>query len=84
VKWAVLKDGRLEVMPKWVQGQEIKHSVLSGGDPVRAAGEAEIAGSNGHYIGLEIDGQSGHFFEAGWDAKDMGMDFFAQAGIDFL
>ena len=84
VKWAVLKDGRLVVMPKWVAGQEIKHSVLSGGEPVRAAGEAEIAGSSGHYFGLEIDGQSGHFFEAGWDAKEIGMDFFARAGIDFL
>jgi hypothetical protein len=67
VKWAVLKDGRPVVMPKWVAGQEIKHSVLSGGEPVRAAGEAEIAGSSGHYIGLEIDG--GHFFEKGWDAR---------------
>lgn len=83
IKWAVLADGRLVVMPKWVAGEEIKHPVLSGGDPVRAAGEAEIAGSDGVYYGLEIDGQSGHFFEEGWDAKEIGEDFFAAAGIPF-
>lgn len=83
IKWAVLKDGRLVIVPKIVGGEEIKHSVLSGGAPVRAAGEAMIAGSDGHYFGLEIDGQSGHFFEPGWDAEEIGRDFFAQAGIEF-
>jgi hypothetical protein len=39
VKWAVLEDGSLVVIPKEVAGVELKHSVLSGGRPVRAAGE---------------------------------------------
>jgi hypothetical protein len=49
----------------------------------QAAGEAEIAGHCGHCIGLEIDGQSGHVFVKGWDAREIGEDFFAAAGISF-
>ena len=44
IKWAVLDDGTLVVMPKFVNGVEISHAVLSGGAPVRAAGEADVAG----------------------------------------
>jgi hypothetical protein len=45
LKWAILEDGTLVVMPHTVQGVEISHAVLSGGQSVRAAGEATIAGS---------------------------------------
>jgi hypothetical protein len=45
VKWAVLQDGSLAVVPKFVDGVEIAHPVLSGGAAVRAAGEADVAGS---------------------------------------
>jgi hypothetical protein len=43
LKWAILEDGTLVVMPHTVQGVEISHAVLSGGQSVRAAGEATIA-----------------------------------------
>jgi hypothetical protein len=82
VKWAVLEDGRLVVIPKNVAGEEMKHSVLSGGRPVRAAGEADIAGGNGGYYGLDINNLSGHFRPS--DASlQIGIDAFRSFGIGF-
>ncbi|MEV5505627.1 hypothetical protein [Streptomyces orinoci] len=39
IKWAVLEDGSLVIMPEEVHGVELKHPVLSGWAPVRAAGK---------------------------------------------
>jgi hypothetical protein len=61
VKWAVTLDGELYVIPEYVKGEEISHAVLTGGDPVLGAGRANIAGSDGQYILLEIDHYSGHY-----------------------
>jgi hypothetical protein len=84
VKWAVLEDGTLVVQPKFVDGVEISHSVLSRGAPVRAAGEADIAGSaDGGYFGLDINDRSGHFFQSGWDVLQIGKDAFNAAGVHF-
>jgi hypothetical protein len=49
----------------------------------QAAGDAEIAGHGGYCIGPEIDGRSGHVFAKGWDAKEIGEELFAAAGISF-
>ncbi|GHG97922.1 Hint domain-containing protein [Streptomyces lanatus] len=90
IKWAVLEDGQLVIMPKVVQGQELSHPVLSGGAPVKAAGEAQIAGSNGQYFGLEINSHSGHFFKQGdpfWapggGSEALGREMFEAAGVHF-
>ncbi|GAB3925329.1 RHS repeat-associated core domain-containing protein [Kribbella albertanoniae] len=82
VKWAVRKDGNLVVIPKFVDGKEISHAALTRGDAVRAAGEADIAGSNGGYFGLEINNHSGHF-EPPSESLQVGRDAFASAGVDF-
>ncbi|MGW4730353.1 polymorphic toxin-type HINT domain-containing protein [Streptomyces shenzhenensis] len=90
IKWAVLQDGQLVIMPKIVQGQELSHPVLSGGAAVRAAGEAEIVGGGGQYFGLRIDAHSGHFFKEGdpfWapggGAEQLGKEMFEAAGVMF-
>jgi hypothetical protein len=68
--WAVLQDGSLAVMPKFVDGVEIAHPVLSGG---AAQG----------YFGLEINNNSGHFLPSE-ESLQTGIDAFAEAGIEFL
>ncbi|MFJ9007085.1 polymorphic toxin-type HINT domain-containing protein [Streptomyces canus] len=90
IKWAVLEDGQLVIMPKMVQGEELSHPVLSGGGAVRAAGEAQIAGGGGQYFGLEINAHSGHFFKsgdpfwaAGGGAEQLGREMFEAAGVMF-
>ena len=83
IKWAILEDGRLVIQPKFVDGHEISHSVLSGGGPVRAAGEAEVAGSRSHgYFGLDINNHSGHF-RPSTESLQAGRDAFAAAGVHF-
>ncbi|MDT5025584.1 MAG: hypothetical protein QOE61_2010, partial [Micromonosporaceae bacterium] len=83
VKWAVLEDGTLVVVPKFVNGVEISHAVLSGGARVAAAGEAEIAGaSSSGYYGLDINFHSGHFWPSEASLQ-IGKNAFAMFGIGF-
>ncbi|MBP0458421.1 Hint domain-containing protein [Streptomyces montanisoli] len=83
VKWAVREDGSLVVIPKSVNGEEMFHSVLTGGAPVRAAGEADIAGSSeSGYFGLEINNHSGHFLPSE-ESLEIGRAAFVAAGIHF-
>lgn len=83
IKWAVLEDGTLVVMPKFADGVEISHSVLSGGAAVRAAGEADVAGSaDTGYFGLDINNHSGHFLPS-QGSLQIGIDAFSAAGIEF-
>ncbi|MFB6615788.1 putative T7SS-secreted protein [Streptomyces sp. NPDC056367] len=83
VKWAVTEEGELVFIPKHVQGTELKHPVLTNGAPVRAAGEAEIAGSGGNYFGMEINNQSGHYWPSP-ESLDIGKEAFERAGIPIL
>ncbi|MFE7093887.1 putative T7SS-secreted protein [Streptomyces erythrochromogenes] len=83
VKWAVTEQGELVFIPKHVQGTELKHPVLTNGAPVRAAGEAEIAGSGGNYFGMEINNQSGHYWPS-QESLDIGKEAFERAGIPIL
>lgn len=88
VKWAVLEDGTLVVVPHEVSQIEISHAVLSGGQPVVAAGEANIAGSlETGYFGLDINSRSGHFVggnTAIWDTVEkIDRDAFGKVGIHF-
>ncbi|MDX2562516.1 DUF6531 domain-containing protein [Streptomyces sp. TX20-6-3] len=83
VKWAVTEEGELVFIPKNVQGIELKHPVLTNGAPVRAAGEAEIAGGSGNYFGMEINNQSGHYWPS-QESLEIGKEAFDRAGIPIL
>ncbi|MGK5500757.1 hypothetical protein [Streptomyces sp. URMC 125] len=83
VKWAVDEQGNLFVIPKYAEGIELKHPVLTGGRPVLTAGEAEIAGSRGSYFGMEINNQSGHY-KPSMESLEIGRKAFERAGIHFL
>jgi hypothetical protein len=66
-----------------VAGAEIFHPVLSGGAPVLAAGEAEVAGSAEiGFFGTEINFQSGHFLPSA-ESLQIGRAAFAREGILF-
>jgi hypothetical protein len=83
IKWAVLRDGTLVVEPKFVDGQEISHAVLSNGDPVLAAGEADIVGSRSlGYWGTDLNNHSGHF-QPSVESLQLGRDAFGEYGITF-
>jgi hypothetical protein len=84
VKWAVLGNGTLVIQPKFVQGTEIAHSVLSGGADVQAAGEADIAGSaSDGYFGLRLSNHSGHYEPSEESMRGVGRSAFSEAGIEF-
>ncbi len=88
VKFAVLEDGSLVVAPKFVDGVEISHAVLSGGRPVLAAGEADIAAAGGSYFGTNIVPHSGHFLNGATVAQSAAVEAiarqaFARIGITF-
>ncbi|MBF6327470.1 hypothetical protein [Nocardia transvalensis] len=85
VKWAVLLDGSVVVMPAVVMGVEIHHPVLSGGDPVCAAGEAQIEGTAfTGYLGNKINSNSGHFRPQPREVNiRIGLAAFEAAGVHF-
>ena len=88
IKWAVLQDGSLVVMPKFVDGIEVPHSFLSGGEGVQVAGEAQIASMPGMSpYGIKITDYSGHFhLDPPGDVMSrlqIGVDAFAAADITF-
>ncbi|HEY1626146.1 MAG TPA: RHS repeat-associated core domain-containing protein, partial [Streptosporangiaceae bacterium] len=88
IKWAVLDNGDLVIMPKWVNGTEVPHSLLSGGEGVQAAGEADIAWAPGEQeIGIDINDHTGHYYEDTPEFRaslQIGVDAFADAGVTFL
>jgi RHS repeat-associated protein len=88
IKFVVPENGELIIGPHTLNNVEISHAVLSNGKPVIAAGEANIAGSNGHYIGLDIEPYSGHFLNGATRAQSaaverIGKTAFARIGIIF-
>jgi RHS repeat-associated protein len=88
VKWSVDVRGELRVIPKYVNGVELKHSVITGGEPVIAAGEAEISALNGEYYLSDINAQSGHYFnpESNFtnQSLNIGRQAFESAGVHIL
>ena len=82
VKWAVTTKLELLVIPKFLDvSNEIYHTVITLGEPVLAAGEAEIVGSNGLYILLTISNHSGHFRPTS-ESLELGITAFRQQGVD--
>ncbi|QKW08518.1 RHS domain-containing protein [Streptomyces sp. NA04227] len=80
IKWAVSTNGELLVIPKFADGVELKHPVLTNGAPVQAAGEADIAGGNGSYWGMEINNNSGHY-RPSQESLRIGREAFERAGV---
>jgi hypothetical protein len=79
IKWVVDQDGELKIMEKFKDGEELKHTVLSNGNPVLAAGEAEIVGnSTDGYLILEFNNNSGHFIPSS-GSLDIGKEKFIEA-----
>jgi len=80
VKWAVSADGQLYVIPKWVNDTEIAHTVITGGDPVLAAGEATIINTGNGYRIISFSRWSGHYWpnEA---SEVIGRNAFIDAGV---
>jgi hypothetical protein len=68
---------------------EISHAVLSGGRPVIAAGQAEIAQGGGQFFGIEITPHSGHFVDLARpdvfssQSLQVGREAYRNIGIDF-
>ena len=82
VKWAVTTKLELFVIPKFLDvNNEIYHTVITRGQPVLAAGEAEIVGSKGLYILLTISNHSGHFRPTS-ESLELGITAFRQQGVD--
>jgi len=82
VKWVVSESGQLAFVPKFVRGTEIYHSVITGGEPVLAAGEAEIYNDGRGYVASMFSRWSGHYLpdEA---SEIIGRNAFIRAGIRF-
>jgi hypothetical protein len=70
------------VMPKYVQSRELAHTVLTKGQPVLAAGEAEIAGAQGQYVGIEINNHTGHYLTS-TESLQIAREAFAKLGVYF-
>jgi hypothetical protein len=88
VKWVVTQEGELLIIPRAWRGMEIAHSVASGGRPVFAAGEAEIAIQGSTRFGTEITSHSGHYLNGASRVVnervvDIGRQAFARFGITF-
>jgi RHS repeat-associated protein len=80
VKWAVNENGELLFIPHTVGDTEIAHSVLTGGNPVLAAGEADIAGAGSTFIATDVTRQSGHF-QPSEGSLDTGVAAMRDSGI---
>lgn len=80
IKWAVDTNGVLKIVPEFVGEAEMKHSVITDGEPVIAAGEADIIGRNGQYRIININNHSGHYRPSNASLQ-IGIDAFADAGI---
>ncbi len=82
VKYVVAESGEVIIIPHTVKGVEISHAVLSNGQSVVAAGEAEIAAAGGKYIGIDLNFQSGHFRPTA-ESLQAAREAFAKVGITF-
>ena len=82
IKFVVTESGDLLVTPHSVKGVEISHAVLSGGQPVLAAGQADIAAAGGKFLGIDISPHSGHFKPTA-ESLRKAREAFAKYGIEF-
>ena len=88
IKYVVTESGDVLITPHTVNGVEISHAVLSGGRPVFAAGQADIASASGQVIGISLNTHSGHFLngacaEINDEVLAIAKEAFKQIGIHF-
>ncbi|WP_146210247.1 hypothetical protein [Vitiosangium sp. GDMCC 1.1324] len=88
IKWVVTQEGELKIIPHTWRALEISHAVASGGQPVLAAGEAQIAIHGSTRFGIAITPNSGHFLKGASravsaNALEIGRQAFAKFGITF-
>ncbi len=88
VKWVITEEGHLKIVPQKWSTLEIAHTVASGGRPVLAAGEAELAIHGTTYFGVRITPHSGHYMNRASKAVsdrtlELGRQAFARYGITF-
>ena len=87
VKWAVLENGELVVIPYSVEASgatlQISHSVLSGGRPVLAAGEGSILVRPSNTTVRLLNPHTGHF-ETSAESLEIGVKAFESRGINVL
>ena len=82
VKFVVSGSGEVILTPHTVKSIEISHAVLSDGQSVVAAGQAEIASSGGKFFGINLNNHSGHFMPSA-ESLQIARDAFAKIGIVF-
>jgi len=82
VKFVVTENGELFITPHTVNGVEISHAVLSNGQPVLAAGQADISAFGGNFVGIGITPHSGHF-QPSSRSLQVARDAFESHGIIF-
>ncbi len=82
IKWAVTENNELFVIPKNVAKLELSHTILTNGDPVLAAGEADITFVEGTFFGIEINNHSGHY-QLSIESLAIGRAAFLRHGIIF-
>ncbi len=82
IKYIVTESGEVLITPHTVTGVEISHAVLSNGQNVVAAGEAEIAAAGSKYVGIDLNYQSGHFMRTAENLQ-AAREAFAKIGITF-
>jgi hypothetical protein len=80
--WVVTQSGQLRIAPATQGGVRITHAVVAGGQPVIAAGQAQVAVGGGRTIGLEINSQSGHYFENQPTAASQQSDAIGRAAFE--
>jgi len=82
LKYAVTEDGYLLFIPKYVDGVEIKHAVITSGKPVLTAGEVQIASDGkGGFIAFDLDQNSGHFLNTATKLENQVVKAVAEAAF---
>lgn len=90
MKWSITEAGDLRLMPKFVGGEEISHTVLSAGGRVRGAGEVDLyLGPGGQVIIDRLSPHSGHFMRNNTESLNKtvvgrGLDAFKNLGFGVL
>ncbi len=83
IKWVVSNKGELVVTSKWFGTWEVAHTVLVEGNPVLAAGEADISSISSQFYGISINNFSGHY-RPNIESLALGKAYFEKLGIRFL
>jgi hypothetical protein len=89
VKFVVTEAGELLCAPHTRYGVEISHAVLSGGRPVRAAGQVELFIHGEHRMASYLKEHSGHYMnganaEQNAHVRMVAEEAFMQAGFEVM